>query len=68
MVLSPLLCRTQNFLCCSLISRDQLDFEVLWNSNQRRLELVVLNIVCVGRLRLAGNNLVCGQQAYESCV
>jgi len=54
----PLLRLSQHLLYALLVSWDQLNLEITRNGHERALELVVINVIRVGWLALAGNNLV----------
>lgn len=65
MLPSPTLRLAQTLRSHGIIPRNQPHLKVPWNSNERRLKLVVINIVRVRRRVLARNNLVRRKQPKQ---
>lgn len=51
-----------------VVPRDQLDLEVTGDGHQGALELVVVDVICVGGFIVTGNDLVTGQQSDQGGV
>lgn len=65
MLLSPKLSSMQTFTSHRVIPRNQLDLEILGDSNQGCLELVVLHVIGIGGIGHTCHNLVGGDEPKQ---